>query len=237
MTQLGFGPLADRGINLQAQFPCAQLPPELAPAFADLPAGGTLLLFGMGGAKFWQVAQESWPQEAQPIDFLSKLWTTEAAQARGLKDLVPLFPGQARPRPLVALALFARFGYSSPLGITIHPEFGLWTAIRALLWTSTPLPRLSPELGENPCLSCSDRPCLDCCPAQAPRWESPFGLEDCITYRTQEQSPCAKGCLSRLGCPVGLAHRYPKAQRDYSGAISLAAVTAWKKAQAESLGQ
>ena len=229
MPQLGFDRLAQRGINLVAQIPTANLPLQLAPAFADLPPGGTLLLFGMGGAGFWQVAQASWPQEAQPIDFLSRLWTTEAAQALGLKDPTPLFPGGARPRPLVDLALLARFGYRSPLGITIHPEYGLWTAIRALLWTSDPLPQSSPELEANPCLSCLDRPCLDGCPAQAPRWEAAFGLEDCITYRTQDQSPCARGCLSRLDCPVGAAHRYPKAQRDYSGSISLATLQAWKK--------
>jgi hypothetical protein len=99
----------------------------------------------------------------------------------------------------------------SPLGVLIHPEFGLWHAYRAALVFARPvaLP-LAPKMA-HPCDSCADRPCLSTCPVGAVT-ETSYAVDNCARHVAgRDGGPCrGGGCLARRACPVGAGHRYPE---------------------------
>jgi epoxyqueuosine reductase QueG len=95
----------------------------------------------------------------------------------------------------------------SPLGILIHPRYGLWHAYRAALAIGEEIPL--PPRDETPdlCGACAGKPCLTTCPvgafeaagydvgACAGHLHDPAGA-DCMTA----------GCRARRVCPVGEAY-------------------------------
>ena len=139
-----------------------------------------------------------------PID----RWT-----ARVLSDLADgvLFPFGGPPHhPFQLWARRADPALSvSPLGILIHPEFGLWHALRgALLYREQlELPEMAPAA--SPCDGCSAKPCLKTCPVGA-FTRSGYDVVSCRSYlRTLSGQPCMiQGCQARLACPVGREYAY-----------------------------
>ncbi len=97
----------------------------------------------------------------------------------------------------------------SPIGLLIHPEFGLWTAFRALLVFDGALDFDVPAPRAHPCESCDDKLCLSTCPigAFSPRG---YAYKTCKTHvRSKEGNACSTGgCLARRACPVGTKHAY-----------------------------
>ncbi|MDT8447151.1 MAG: hypothetical protein RRB13_09710 [bacterium] len=222
--------LAKRGLMRVASFNRDHLPPEVAGYFTDLPAGGTLILIGHGGQLFWQMARAHWPEGKDPIDRLSKRWGERFAALEGLSEPRILFPFGETRRPLLSLARLMGMGFTSPLGMTIDPEFGLWTALRCLIWTPDSFEAPTQPQQAHPCEDCGPKPCLAACPVQAPQWPGEMLRDVCVDERTREGSDCARACLSRLACPLAEEHRYLQEQRDYHGGISLATISAWKQA-------
>ena len=104
--------------------------------------------------------------------------------------------------------------YSSPIGLTIHPDYGLWVAFRAALLFDHPLDDEHEE-ASHPCESCQDRPCLSACPVDA------FGKEDynfnaCLGHLTTPGNACREGgCLARIACPIGRHHRYQRPHANF----------------------
>jgi hypothetical protein len=98
----------------------------------------------------------------------------------------------------------------SPIGLLIHPDYGLWHAYRAALLLDRPPVDLPPRsVRPSPCETCADRPCLTACPVGAHR-EAGFDVTACEAHLRAGDAPhCMNlGCRSRDGCPVGREHRF-----------------------------
>jgi len=144
---------------------------------------------------------------------------------RAMGSLSKLRGGQrwiaASPRPLVPppqlpfqrLALRSEPVHQSPIGLLIHPEWGLWHAYRGALALPDriELPALAPSA--HPCSSCALKPCLSSCPVQALRPGS-FDVEACVEFvLSAAGSDCReRGCRARRSCPVGIPYRYVQDQ-------------------------
>jgi ferredoxin len=162
-------------------------------------------MVGNVGQGFWSALQGA-PESkgSNPID----RWT--ARVLAGLGDAV-LFPFGGPPHhPFQRWARRADPSLSpSPLGILIHPEFGLWHALRGAVLFRERLKLPAASAGDTPCDGCATKPCLRTCPVGA------FTARDydtvaCRSYlRTLSGQPCMiQGCQARLACPVGRGHGY-----------------------------
>jgi hypothetical protein len=114
--------------------------------------------------------------------------------------------------PFQRWALRADAVYSSPLGILIHPEYGLWHAYRAALFFHETLELPARWDAPSPCESCTEKPCLSGCPVGAFSGGA-YDVAACADHIARPETDCISvGCLARNACPVGLRWRYPEAQ-------------------------
>ena len=210
----GFHPDADDGL----------------PALLDGRPAATLLLVGNAGPAFWPVfaASPEWADgAADPINRWTERVVGALAADRGARALYPF--GGAPYWPFISWAKRCEPVTESPLGMLIHPEFGLWHAYRAaLLWPE----RLDlPELarGASPCDSCAERPCLSSCPVGAFTREG-YDVAACAGHlsRPEGEDCMALACRARRFCPAGASYYYEPAQAAYH-------MTAFLKARTEGL--
>ena len=110
------------------------------------------------------------------------------------------------------LAQQAGLGWSSRLGLLLHPEHGPWMGLRAVCFVSSDLPRSLPLAGAGPCGGCS-APCAAACPSGAVQVTQPFDIRPCARHK--QQGGCAGSCPSRNACPEGAASRYPELEQAY----------------------
>ena len=99
-------------------------------------------------------------------------WTTGRATSSALSPRIfdaqrrlPL--RQARPGPSSPGRGAAGAGHVSPLGLNIHPTYGLWHAYRAALLFPVEFDIAQQSPGAHPCETCADKPCLTACPVDA----------------------------------------------------------------------
>ena len=218
--------LAPTGLNRCQAVSVAGLPasvwldPQPPSALTESGSGSaTLLLIGHGGRALWDHLHGSdfdFHGTGDPIDTFSVKATNEALAVE-----LPhvgrrlLYPEPACPVDLVALGRHIGWLAPSPLGLGIHPEFGLWSAFRAL-WLLEAASEISPRpRAPDVCQSCVPQSCVAACPANAVTVDRRFNLGSCTDYRSNIQSACADTCLSRLACPEGAEHRYGDAQLSY----------------------
>lgn len=199
---------------------------EAAPLLADGRAAASVLLVGNIGSAFWP-AFSRW-REVQPdrggrdpLDTWSKAVIGTVAAAG---SAAAWFPSDPPWQPFQQWAMRAEGLKASPLGILIHPVYGLWHGYRGALGFAERIDAPIPHAEPHPCDHCPDKPCLTTCPAAAVRMET-FAVAACRTHlRTPEgQAGCmASGCLAREACPIGAAYRYNEAQlRFHMAALSL----------------
>ena len=190
-----------------------------------------ILLFGNIGDDFFVPFTQS-PEyndrQSDPLDRYSR---------RLLKQLAPLLPTEAvllmpSDRPYAPFQRWAQQGayFSSPLGLLIHPQYGLWTAFRGA-WR-VPINTLQHSalqhdhsknhatnydaLAASPCVSCEDKPCLNQCPVNAFALDRPLNITACHTHLAQHDSVCLqRQCLARLACPVGQEYQYAPASGSF----------------------
>ena len=98
---------------------------------------------------------------------------------------------------------------ASPLGILIHPEYGLWHAYRAALLFATRIALPRADSRPRPCDTCAAKPCLTACPVDAFS-EGRFEVSTCVGHiaRPAGTECLERGCLARRACPVGRDHAY-----------------------------
>jgi len=101
----------------------------------------------------------------------------------------------------------------SPLGILVHPDYGLWHGYRGAIGFLERIDHPAAERRLHPCDHCPGKPCLTTCPAGAITIDR-FDVPACRTYLGGEgESTCMQaGCIARNACPVGAGHRYPNEQ-------------------------
>ncbi|MCG2634474.1 MAG: hypothetical protein J4A00_06065 [Gammaproteobacteria bacterium] len=206
---------ADQGINLVAVLDFAQLPEQarlaVEAAGGDLATVKRLVLLGHGGRDFWDALCRANRSDPHPVDGYSRQVAETLARGYwGLGDALLLYPGSA-PLPLMQLGQIAGWHRPSPLGIGIHPRFGIWSAYRAAFVTGAWLPLRRELPATSPCESCMERPCFGACPVGAVSANA-LDVAACAEFRLRDDSPCAQRCLARSACPVASGSRYSDEQ-------------------------
>lgn len=184
------------------------------PDAEDLPVGmaaGTIAMLGMVSGEEWRAFAAS-PEyrdgRPHPLDRWSARVVTTLAGALGA---AALFPFAGPPfLPFIRWAKRAESVHQSPIGMLIHPDYGLWHSWRGALAFRERLDLPPRDERESPCASCAQKPCLSACPVGAFDGTGAFDVRACGTHiRRPEGADCMKeGCLARRACPVGAANRY-----------------------------
>ncbi|HLF21487.1 MAG TPA: hypothetical protein VI582_03210 [Aestuariivirga sp.] len=152
-------------------------------------------------------------------------WTRRAVSAlAGDLDAEAVFPFDKPPLPFLTWARRAGAGHVSPLGLNIHPTYGLWHAYRAALLFPVAFDLPAHSAGAHPCESCVGKPCLSACPVGAFSGTS-YDVPSCAAHigRAAGADCMAGGCLARRACPVGQAFTYAPAQAQFHMRAFLAA--------------
>jgi ferredoxin len=183
---------------------------EVRPPSSRGPARSVILICN-AGATYWPHFQR-W-REKQPAGLADPLdtWCRETiggiAQRFGARAVSP----SDRPYlPFQQWAMRAEGLKPSPLGILMHPEYGLWHAYRGALLFDVALAIQAPEKMIHLCDACVGKPCLKACPVDAHSAIS-FSHQACLAHvRGEHGTRCrSTGCLDRNACPYGGAYRYP----------------------------
>ena len=135
-----------------------------------------------------------------------------------------VFPFDRPPLPFLTWARRGGAGHISPLGLNIHPTYGLWHAYRAALLFPVEFDLPVPSAGAHPCETCADKPCLSACPVAAFDGKT-YDVVSCGAYlKSGAGEDCMEGgCLARRACPVGKAYQYSPAQAKFHMQAFLAA--------------
>ncbi len=179
------------------------------PAVAGRPAR-SLVMLGNAGPEMWlafRAAPEGGDGRPDALDRWSRRVIDRLA---GALDAVALYPFGGPPyHPFVAWAKRAGPVAESPLGILIHPDYGLWHAYRGALAFAEPLGFPSAPARPRPCDNCAERPCLKACPVAAFGPDG-YDVPACVGHvGAPEGADCLElGCRARRACPVGTAWRY-----------------------------
>jgi hypothetical protein len=203
------------GMMLRGGFAVA--PDDAVPDLEPGRPSRTLLLVGNAGpamyGRFFAAAEstlDGWTQRViEPV-----------AAHFGARGLFPF--GGAPWHPFQRWAKRAEGLQASPLGILIHPKFGLWHAYRAALLFDRDIPLPQTAALVHPCDDCRDRPCLSTCPVGAITSEG-YDVEICAAHVAGAAgSECrSNGCLARRACPVGRDYIYPPRAMEFHMAAFL----------------
>jgi len=180
-----------------------------------LPSGQSAksaVLIGNSGQGMWEhfsksaeFALEQNPLEAWIRNILTAIAEDVTAHAVFPSDGPPYYPFQQWAK---------RTGraFSSPIGILITPDAGLWHAYRAAFLFDRNIDLPAPLEAPSPCETCADQPCLTTCPVAAFSAES-YDVPACSAHLHTPQGPdcMEQGCRARRACPVGRDHIYPPA--------------------------
>ncbi|MDE1996385.1 MAG: 4Fe-4S dicluster domain-containing protein [Rhizobiaceae bacterium] len=187
------------------------------PMLANGAQAQSVVLLGNVGGSIWEPFSR-WRQLPgnvdlrDPLDHWSKSIIRPISEATGS---TAYFPSDPPWQPFQQWAMHAEGLKASPLGILIHPEYGLWHGYRGALGFAERLEDDQPwKVAAHPCELCVEKPCLTRCPVQAVTSVG-FDVGGCRSHlRTDAgRAGCmAIGCLARNACPVGRGYRYPPAQ-------------------------
>ncbi len=184
---------------------------DVAPAGLSGAPARAVLLVGQAGAAPWPHFSR-W-RESQPVDLENPLdtWSREViddvAEETGT---LAAYPSDKPYLPFQQWAMRAEGLKPSPLGVLMHPEYGLWHAYRGALLFDIELPIQPPETVNHLCDACIGKPCLKGCPVNAYS-EAGFAYQECLAHvRGAYGEVCRTGgCRDRNACPYGTAYRYP----------------------------
>ncbi len=228
--------LAARGLTPRGAFHPTEI--DEVPTLADGRPAATLVLAGNAGPAMWDAFARARGDDprlagAHALDEFSRIVLGEIA---GQFGALALLPNDGPPYyPFQRWAMRAEPLHASPLGILIHPEYGLWHGYRGALAFAERLDLPPPDSRPSPCATCADRPCLSTCPVGAftvtdteSGRESNYDVPACIAHiESAEGADCRdEGCRARRACPIGRDFIYAPAQAAFHTA---AFVKAYRK--------
>lgn len=186
------------------------------PARAEdmLPDGSKfVILLGNAGPAMFRRFQSERGQSQQTLDDWCRGAVEQLANAL---DARAVFPFDKPYLPFLTWARRGGAGHVSPLGLNIHPIYGLWHAYRAALLFPVELDLPAPNPGLHPCESCTEKPCLHSCPVSAFS-SAGYEIDCCVDYISGPKGDdcMSKGCLARRACPVGRAFAYHPSQAQF----------------------
>lgn len=165
-------------------------------------------MVGNAGPAMWQAFARERPAGADAMNRWTRQVVDRVAAALGARALYP-FDGPPW-HPFQRWAQRAEAVFPSPVGMLVHPRFGLWHAYRAALAFDAAVDGLPPrEATGSPCASCAGRPCLTTCPVAAFDGEG-YDVPACAAHLERaEGADCVDlGCRARRACPVGRDRTY-----------------------------
>jgi hypothetical protein len=171
----------------------------------------SVLLVGQAGPAPWPHFirwRQSQPKDlANPLDTWAREVIGEVAGKFGAR---PVSPSDKPYLPFQQWAMRAEGLKPSPLGILMHPQYGLWHAYRGALLLDVECLIQAPDKVIHLCDLCAGKPCLKACPVDA-YGEAGFAYERCLSHvRGLGGAACRLGgCLDRNACPYGTDYRYP----------------------------
>ncbi len=193
----GFRPRADHGV----------------PPLADGRPIRTLVMVGNAGPEMWRAfaASPEYDSAPDPLNRWSERVIGELAAELGAQALFPF--GGPPYLPFVAWAKRAEAVAESPLGILIHPDYGLWHAYRGALAFAEAVDLAPRDRRPRPCDTCAERPCLSACPVGAFA-ETGYDVAACTGHISAPAGiDCMeRACGARRACPVGRDYTYEPAQ-------------------------
>lgn len=163
-----------RGLALRGGFHPA--PDDHVPDLPDQTPPGTLLMLGWTGSRQWPVfaaSAEYGDGASHPLDRWSRRIIGAMAHEFGGIALYPF--GGPPHRPFLRWAQRAEALSPSPLGLLVHPDWGLWHAWRGALALSTRLRLPPPDTRLSPCSACPTQPCRRPRDFEAARAACPVG--------------------------------------------------------------
>lgn len=194
--------------------------PTDADGVPALPGGGvvgTLVMVGNAGPAMWETFSAA-PEMSDGIPDALDRWTRRVLGAVAAElGAAPHFPFGGPPYlPFQRWARRAEPVHPSPLGLLIHPQYGLWHAYRGALAFAARLDLPARPEVASPCDSCVEKPCLTTCPVAAFSTAG-YDVPACARHLdTPAGSDCmAEGCRARRACPIGQGYRYAPAQAEF----------------------
>lgn len=183
----------------------------------------SVLLAGHGGGWFWRFFRQ-WLDALNrapdnPLDKWSRHVLGAIARECGARAV---YPSDIPYLPFQQWAMRGEGLKPSPLGILIHPEYGLWHAYRGALLFDHEFQFAKAENPIHLCERCAGKPCQNSCPAGAVS-ETGYVVEPCRSHvGSWKGAECRTGgCIARNACPFGSGYRYSPEQQAFHMAAFL----------------
>jgi len=187
------------------------------PAFPDGAAAATVVIFGFVGGLQWRAFSASAERGDGAPDALDR-WSRRVIDELGRRHHgVGLYPNGGPPwLPFQRWAMRAESVHRSPLGVLIHPLYGLWHSYRGALAFQERIDLPAGEPRPNPCDACAAKPCLATCPVGAVT-RAGYDAPGCRHHVAAAAGrDCLElGCGARRSCPIGAAYRYSPEQAEF----------------------
>jgi len=193
-----------------------------------LPGSRSIIVLGTGGSAFVRRFLEDPSEGEDPLDAYT---ITRVDRVRdhlrdeGFASAAGYYweRRQGEYADFVAIAEAAGLGARSKLALLIHPEFGPWFGIRALVFTDKALAptEVTPLDPFDPCTGCP-APCETACHGAAVG--IPFDGAACVSQRRAGVT-CQLECDARRACIIGREHAYDADVEAFHMAASLRAVS------------
>jgi hypothetical protein len=207
--------LEDAGLALTGSLPIAEYDALVPPAWRSARISTharSALVVGNAGRALWEKFQAA-PERAlaeDPLDAYVRRVLDEASRLADPQAEVAFYADRREGvyLPIVALARRAGFGSPGRVGVLIHPVYGPWIAIRAVLLLADEVDFHEPA-AYAPCEGCP-APCVGACHGGV---IGASGVDPAACYRVRLTNPaCATACDARSACVVGPEHAYTRAQ-------------------------
>ncbi|MBW2288056.1 MAG: hypothetical protein JRG80_12245 [Deltaproteobacteria bacterium] len=202
--------LSEAGLNLFGVLSIERYDAEVPAAWraaAELPGARSAVLVGAAGralfAAFGRAPEAGLARD--PLDHYTRRMVEAAALPLAGRALFAFEWRGERFADFVALGRAAGLGASSRLGLLVHPEYGPWISLRALMLLPLALPETPPLDDFDPCRGCP-APCSRACPGSALADEH-FDIGRCAATRRRVPG-CALKCDARRACVLGSGYRY-----------------------------
>jgi ferredoxin len=175
----------------------------------------TVVVIGNVGGAMWSQFRSAEEDVDDPLDTWTRSVLEPIATSLGACFV---HPSDEPFQPFQRWAQRAEGIVQSPIGLLIHPRYGLWHAYRGAFLFPFALAGLPLPLDTAaPCLTCDGQPCLDACPVGAFTLASTltgtparYDADACRGHVRSGRDPrCIDdGCAARCACPVGVEFRY-----------------------------
>lgn len=204
--------LAEGGFAIAAPLPRRDYDarvPEPWRAERLLDGAESVLVVANAGRTLWPLFSAS-PEAALPEDPLDRYTRRVIDEAARPAAAFALYNEQRDDQylPLVALAQHAGLGTPGRVGVLLHPEYGPWLSLRAVVFVREELAREEPA-PFDPCTGCP-APCADACHG---RVVGADGVDVEACYQTRLTLPaCATACDARSACVIGPEHAFSREQ-------------------------